>query len=179
MAFTTPRDWTGGEFVTEAMMDTHVRDNFLAMGPHLIVRKTADQSLSANTTLQNDAVLALPVAANEIWQVELFVLYFSPTAANFKWAWTFPAGAVVMSRVHGVTSAGAVGFEEYTSATASGTARVLGSTAASAQQFQRFPLVYVGAGTAGTLQFQWAQNASDVGNTTVKANSTLWAVKLA
>lgn len=27
MAWTTPRDWTTGEVVTEAMMDTHVRDN--------------------------------------------------------------------------------------------------------------------------------------------------------
>lgn len=29
MAWTTPRDWTTGEVVTEAMMDTHVRDEFL------------------------------------------------------------------------------------------------------------------------------------------------------
>ena len=27
MAWTTPRDWTVGEIVTEAMMDTHVKDN--------------------------------------------------------------------------------------------------------------------------------------------------------
>jgi len=27
MGFTTPRDWTVGEIVTEAMMDTHIKDN--------------------------------------------------------------------------------------------------------------------------------------------------------
>lgn len=29
MAWTTPRDWTTGELVTEAMMDTHVKDNLV------------------------------------------------------------------------------------------------------------------------------------------------------
>lgn len=27
MAWTAPRDWTAGELVTEAMMDTHIKDN--------------------------------------------------------------------------------------------------------------------------------------------------------
>ncbi len=31
MAWTTPRDWTDGELVTEALLDTHVRDNLKAL----------------------------------------------------------------------------------------------------------------------------------------------------
>lgn len=31
MAWTTPRDWTDGELVTEALLDTHLRDNLLAL----------------------------------------------------------------------------------------------------------------------------------------------------
>lgn len=31
MAWTTPRNWTSGELVTEAMMDTHVKDNMTSL----------------------------------------------------------------------------------------------------------------------------------------------------
>ena len=40
------RTWTDGELVTAAIMNPHVRDNLDSMGPHSIVRKTADQSVS-------------------------------------------------------------------------------------------------------------------------------------
>ena len=44
LAYTTPRTWADGELVTASLMNTHVSDNFTSMGPHLIARKTADQT---------------------------------------------------------------------------------------------------------------------------------------
>ena len=34
MAYTTPRDWTQGELVTPAIMNTHIKDNFGAVSLH-------------------------------------------------------------------------------------------------------------------------------------------------
>ena len=39
--------------------------------------------------------------------------------------------------------------------------------------------LYVGGANAGNVVLQWAQNASSVSATTVKAQSTLWGCKLA
>lgn len=52
MAWTTPRDWTGTEFVTEAIMDTHVKDNLNALrnGQRAtIVQRTSAQTLTLAT----------------------------------------------------------------------------------------------------------------------------------
>ena len=56
MAWTTPRDWTSGEIVTEAMMDTHVRDNLLHLydvGGAAVYRKTTEKDI-VNTTTETD-----------------------------------------------------------------------------------------------------------------------------
>jgi hypothetical protein len=56
MAWTTPRDWTAGELVTEAIMDTHIRDNLRSV-MHVLAYKTSDEfvdSGTTGTTLQND-----------------------------------------------------------------------------------------------------------------------------
>jgi hypothetical protein len=180
MAFTVPRDWVGGELVTEAIMDTHVRDNFLAMGPHLIVRKTADESLTSNTTLQNDDVLLLPLLANEIWQ---FVFGLSMSAGSgtgdIKVAFTFPAGGEISASAPGpnennVFQAGR--FEGTTTPTAS--VNFGFSASATSRSYQEIRGVFINAGTAGNLQLQWAQRASSATATIMRANSTLWAVKL-
>jgi hypothetical protein len=39
-------------------------------------------------------------------------------------------------------------------------------------------MVYTNGGTAGVVTLRWAQNTT-AGTTTVKANSTLWGVKIA
>jgi hypothetical protein len=58
-SWTTPRDWTTDELVTEAMLDTHVRDNleFLGSPPLAELRHSGTQSISTstNTALQFDS----------------------------------------------------------------------------------------------------------------------------
>ena len=179
MAYTTPRTWTDGELVTKAIMDVHVRDNFNAMGPHLIVRKTSDQSVTSSTVLVNDSVLVLPVGVSEIWHFTFFVVYTGASTGDIKIAFTFPSGGDIRMSLIGRNAAGTVvdqNFSTTTSPTSSIDFAAAGTTFANT-----LPLtgVFVNGGTGGNLQMQWAQQTSDATATIVKANSTLWAVKLA
>ena len=176
MAWTNPRTWTDTELVTAAIMNPHIRDNLNAV-PHLAVRKSADESLSSNTTLQNDDNLLLAVGVNEVWQIKLGILYRSTTTADFKMAFTFPSGEITASALASVGSvAGYVRFEG--SSPAAGSASVDGLSATVSTYFEIHG-VFTNGGSAGNLQFQWAQNASDATATKVMTSSTLWAVKLA
>jgi len=181
MAFTVPRTWTDGELVTKAIMDPHIRDNFLSMGPHLIVRKTADESVTSSTVFQADDVLILPVSANEVWKFEFYLLVTAAATGDFKCRWTFPAGGTFSAR------SANVGFGDATQntlwATTTSPATAYAGLASFAANTTATPIVidgvYVNAGTGGSVTLEWAQDTSNATATVVKANSTLWAVKLA
>lgn len=178
MAWTAPRTWTDGELVTKAIMDTHIRDNQLAEGPHLIVRKTADESVTSSVALQDDDSLLMALAANEVWHVKFVVIATSASATpDIKMAFTIPAGATMglMSPVIRADT-DAAWVIKYV---ASGTAPFAVQLVAGDLTATEISGVVTNSGTAGNLTLQWAQNTSSATATTVKANSTLWAVKLA
>ena len=61
-----PRDWTAGELVTEAIMDTHVKNQLIST-LHLLKYKSSDETVTSSTVLQNDDDLVYAVGANELW----------------------------------------------------------------------------------------------------------------
>ena len=179
MAFTVPRTWTDGELVTKAIMDPHIRDNFLSMGPHLIVRKPSDETISSNAVLQDDNDLLMSVGASEVWQFSFNIIYSSNVTADLKFAFTQPAAGKISGSGVAFGPTLATIMTNINGDTGSPTANnILGGAAVATPIFHTFNGIWTGGGTAGTLRLQWAQNASDAGNTTVHANSTLWAVKL-
>ena len=177
MAFTDIGDAVVGA-VAPASWGDAVRENFLLAGPHLIVRKPSDESVTSSTALQDDNHLILPVLANEVWKLNLEVIYSASTTGDFKFGFTFPTGGRLDVQMLGLQSAVVHlgGFSVTTSPSGTDNFDGLGSTA-------HFPLpiwgIYTNGANAGNLTLQWAQQASDATATTVYANSTLWAVKLA
>ena len=180
MAWTTPRDWSTGEFVNEAMMDTHIRDNFLAMGPHLIVRKPSDESVTSSTTFQADDHLLMAVAANEVWLTRWVVVWTGSTTGDINTRFTFPAGGeLTLSalRSDGTGTQTPFMFGYTTSPTAAISSESLAS--GGLRTFIIFDIQFTNSGTAGNVALEWAQLSSNGTATIVKANSTLWGVKLA
>jgi len=172
MAWTAPRTWTDGELVTKAIMDPHVRDNFLAVGPHLVVRKPSDESVTSSTVQQNDDHLVMAVAANEVWRFE-YMLRVDKGPGGMDIAWTFPtAGYFSAQWMHG----GTVDVHTGTSPTAD---QGLATGTAGDIAVAYIVGVYANGANAGNLQLQFAQNASNGVAAIMKTNSTLWAVKLA
>lgn len=179
MAWTAPRTWTDGELVTAAIMNPHVRDNFLATGPHLIVRKTSDETVTSSTVFQDDNVLILPVGINEVWQFWFNLLFTADTAGDLKTQYTFPSGGAFSAVSSFVDAANAASNDIIRATTSPTNTAVYGSQSATVPQFIGIQGVYVNGGTGGSVTLQWAQNTSSATATTIKTNSTLWAVKLA
>jgi hypothetical protein len=147
----------------------------LRWGP-AIKFKATDQTLnSSSTTPQNDTDLAVAVAANKTYLMQLFVRYQSTAAADFKIGWTFPTNLTMkyfelLVAVNGTAGAGSIFAIDETSAVSMdwgnpGAAFFTGT-------------VFVSS-TAGTLQLQAAQNTSDAGTTKVLAGSYLSLTRIA
>lgn len=145
-------------------------------GP-IIVRKTSDESVISNTTLQNDDELFLAVAPNAVYEFDLNIWFDSSTTADFKYTVTVPTGATLYFSQTGFDAGGA-NHNDASVTVASGTTRdQFGNGVGTIRHFRLKGMCANGA-NAGNIQFQWCQNTTDATNTTVKANSTLKAWSL-
>ena len=141
--------------------------------PTTFVRKTADESVTSSTAVQDDDHLVLAVVANATYLFDLGLFYTGATAGDIQVGFTFPAGATILwspnaLRVAATATADTIKRNAATSGAAESGGAVTGSTQAS------FPRgILRTAGTAGNLQVQWAQNASDGTATTLLTDSWL------
>jgi len=172
MAWTTPRTWSDGELVTAAIMNQHVRDN-LSVVPHLLVRKTSDETVASSTALQNDDVLVHAVSANTVWQYRWQLIHSSAGSGDMKIAFTVPAGATLRHTTFWLNVSNTATICKWDT---SGTAVTLRSASVAVMDIVGTVAI---AGTAGNVQLQWCQSTSDVSGTIVAANSTLFGMQLA
>lgn len=129
--------------------------------------KSADETVTTNTSLQNDDHLFLTVSANSVYTLELEGAQNSSAAGDLKAVFSVPAGTTG-------TLCGLDGAIPFAGTSLTGTL-VFGGTAADAY-FRVFGRV-VTAGTAGTLRLTWAQNASS-GSSTLKTGTMLRLTKV-
>uniref|UniRef100_A0AAU2A022 Uncharacterized protein n=1 Tax=Streptomyces sp. NBC_00093 TaxID=2975649 RepID=A0AAU2A022_9ACTN len=156
-----------GRRITDALLES--------MLP-IVVVKSAGESVTSSTTLQNDNELLAPVEANATYDVFLLLLHDSDAtaAADIKVGWTGPASAALNWGVHGANSAAT----SSTSALTNMQTRTIAEVAAfgGGDSSGTTALIYgtlTTAGTAGTLQLQWAQETSNGVATNVRAGSRL------
>jgi hypothetical protein len=140
-----------------------------------VIRKVADETRSATTTLANDAALklAIPFEKQRV-TFRCVLIYAGPAAADIKIAFTGPAGSIIRwGTASGVRVTSDDSIVQSDAIVAFGTAMVLGTGT------PRRCIELVGEvitnGTAGDLTLQWAQATSDAGNTTVYGESHIVA----
>lgn len=135
--------------------------------------KSADESVTSSTTLQNDDELFASVLANTNYVFEGVFNFTGDTNADFKMAFTFPTGAELymhfMTYDTALTNFGS--FAQYNPASGTSSAGGVGGATTYRPTHVRGSL-FVG-GTAGTLQLQWAQNASNAAATILRKGSLL------
>lgn len=141
-----------------------------------VTRKTADQTVNNSATLVNDTHLLMSVGVTDIWHILLVLLFSRAGAQDWRIVFTVPSGGAV-SGCHSADIGDMTGAVlhtdevDYTS--------VVAMTCSSTNPGIGFIfLTYVGGGTAGTLQFQWAQWGAEVNDHKVLANSRMIAIKL-
>ena len=181
MAWTNPRTWTDGELVTKAIMDPHVRDNLLALGPIQRIRKTADQTVTSSAVLVDDTHLQFAIAASEVWAGRFALFVTGATTGDISFALNAPAGATgiftVIAPTQGLgTLTDSVRWDGFTSF---GDANLCapGTLSSTAPVSIIIDFNVDNAGTAGTFKLRWAQRVSDATATTVRKGSNLMAWK--
>ena len=125
--------------------------------------KTADETVNNTTTLQSDDTFTFTATANKTYKISLGLIIIGGQAADFKYRWSLPAGATI----EGVSSSPATdALEEFDD----GADAVITINEQLAKYSPMFATLQV-AGTGGTVVLQWAQNAAEVSNLTVKTGS--------
>lgn len=173
MGFTAPTTRATNFLVTAAIWNAEHVDNFNTGVMHLAVRKSADETDSTGT-VQNDDSLLLALATNEVWQFRFNLLVVSAATTDFAMRLTFPSGSI-SALLYAANAAALQGND--ISSTTSPTATTTLQTANTVSNHVICEGVMSNGGNAGNLQLQWSGGAAVA--CTVKANSTLWAVKLA
>ena len=139
-----------------------------------VVVKAVDESVTSSVTLQNDDELFLSADANAQYFVWGHVIYDGAAAGDISVAWSVPAGAT-FDWVSGGIQTGATTGVDTVSTSAQPTAGnpAIGAIGAGTNLVIPLQGRLVTAGTAGTLQFRWAQNTSNATATRVRAGSVL------
>lgn len=132
----------------------------------LFARKTADESVTSSTALQNDDHLVLAAEASATYELEMLLSLLGAAAGDFKFQYALPAGSTMFARIIYFDPSLSLGNALYTNA-APWTA---GTDPAFATPVHVVGTLRTG-GTAGNLQLTWAQNASNATPTKVLADS--------
>lgn len=145
-----------------------------------LVRKTSDETVNNNDTLQNDDELLFAVSANEVWVAKfiLRVLQGNSATPDFKFAIVVPAACAVISCgwTGDVTNVNKVVTDaEIVSGTGHTTLQVFQNTTI---LLEITVLIQNGA-NAGNVQLQWAQAVATGVDTIVEDGSCIIAHRLA
>ena len=145
----------------------------------LEVIKSADESVTSSTTLQDDDQLVFAIPASEVWYMDMMLIVDGNSTADFKAKFTVPASCVMGWIIRDHMAAGG-STSVRTIFTEANTALVeIDGSAGRAYPYVRIEAYIVNSTNAGTIQLQWAQNTSNATATTVKKGSWLRARKLA
>lgn len=142
----------------------------------LYVRKTANESVTSSTTLQDDDQLILPLAANRTYEIRGMIIYDDGTSdGRLKTGWSGPAAATFDWLNDGLINT------DFTQSAASvwriantiSDSRETGAGPTGEVNMLLINGLAITAGTAGNLTFRWAQMQSNAVATTVRTGSWL------
>ncbi|GAH91532.1 unnamed protein product [marine sediment metagenome] len=154
-----------------------------ALGP-TIVRKAADETVNNSNILQNDDHLLMALGANEVWQIDIFILCQGNTAADIQFGFSYPVGCLIKWGFVGAGKSNVVGTWGYTIETTADPIKIEDAILKKGitpfvNSGCRFSLIVINGANAGNINLQWAQDTATVGDTTVLENSCLIAHQLA
>lgn len=129
---------------------------------------TSDQTITSSTTLTTSTPLGIPVSANAVVSIN-YVLPIVAGAGGFKLGWTVPSGATLTWS--SISNNGTTSSFTASSTTTTGTSLTVASS--TLVQWVQVRGYYTGGASAGTISFQFAQNASSTTGTVLKKGAYL------
>jgi hypothetical protein len=169
---------TAGSRITDDKLDA-MNDRIELLSSEPVAVKTADTSVTSNTTVADDPHLQLSLLANTRYDLLAWIAAEGNTAGDLKWqmAWTPSSvgtelnigGAGALSSLAGVDGDGTWLARMDTTSSPTPTF-VLGTNTSNWTNYLIQGNIIVGS-TAITLKIQWAQNASSGTATILKGGS--------
>lgn len=148
-----------------------------AIGRTIAKRKTADESVTSSTTLQDDDHLTFAIAANEEWCVSYEATIGQNISVSlFKIALTVPSGATFRGTGAVLGDGGQVAAG---TGTGSGTAFLTSVSFGSSFGYLKMKAWILNGATPGSVTLQWAQGASSGTALTFFKGSFLQATRVA
>jgi len=136
----------------------------------MFIAKQTDQSTVNNIVLIDDDELVFAGEANKTYVIWMMGIIVTPSVADMDFAWSVPAGATCVSNANsGIIWRGTSNQLIETDRTVES---LLGGSGTNKLQFGFIFIVQMG-GTAGDVQYQFAQNVTNATNTTMKAGSAM------
>lgn len=161
--------WSVGQVLTAS----DVNNWFVPLAAY----KSIDQSITSSTTFTDDTVLGLTVAANASYIVDMSLIYDGDSAGDLKLQFTKPAGASHTNTF--LSSLGGTAATTSDNVVSGGsTVPILGCLGAGTNCGMLWKSFLSVSSTSGTLQLQWAQNATSATATRVRAGSYLLAQRV-
>lgn len=163
-------NWLAGEDITADKLN----------GLITAALKTTTQTVTSSTTFVDDTELKIPIVANAIYRVQLFLLYDAGTAGDIQFTWSAPSGTAMTWTPGGPATSENT---SYALASMNNQTRLLTEVAAVGGSTSTGVMADVvgtlrSGATAGTLQFRWTQNVSSATPTNVRADSHLIATRI-
>jgi len=152
-----------------------------------IVLKTADETVTSSTTLQDDDHLKFNGPPNQKIFFDLYLRINTAAGAtsDFKCGWSYPAGVTMNWGLDaaGERVAGFTGAMQPASTADDGLSETETLNVGLGNVTTTFMLVHIAGwiffgANSGTIQFRWAQNTSDVTGTVLKQDSFLKYMKI-
>lgn len=160
--------------------------NTLTIPDVVVVRKTADKTLNNVNVLENDDHLLMAVGANEVWQIDIFILFYGEPTADIKLGFSYPVDCLlrwgfpshsgdIFLGIWGYNPPGDAPYlkvqdQTLTTATGNDSTHPTGG---------HLSIILINGANAGNVNLQWAQVKATVGDTVVLENSCIIAHKLA
>jgi predicted extracellular nuclease len=143
--------------------------------------KTADESVTSSTTVQDDDHLTFPIGASETWYAEWNLSVSGGSTGDLKVTVTMPSGATSELLVTAVATGGTTAINSVGVITSSASAEIGCGLQAGTGNRNAVTIegVIFNDTTAGNVTLRWAQNTSDGTATTVRKGSTLIYRRLA
>ena len=138
-----------------------------------LISKTANETISSTTVLHNDNTLFVPMLANQTYRFRLTAYFDTVAAADFKFRHAGPAAPVSVRIFRFTILPAAIAFSNIAIDTAYSDADVVCLSASGNGGYVVLDADIVNGPNAGNFNFQWAQNTSNAGNTTVLKGSNV------
>ncbi len=159
-------------------------------GPPKIIFRTGDSNTTSNATFVVDDTLLWAVGANDRWLFEGFMTFTAvdgagaATTADIKMGWTVPASGTMQHGNLATTSSSFGGYGQgligQTPVALRTAAQATSSVGAAAATFgYSVSGFYTGGGTAGNVNFEWAQATTNAATLQINKNSIIIAWRIA